>query len=78
VNALNKTLAAVAAAGLVAAQPVSAAPARSASPVGESEELAGGVPSAAWPAIIAVLAVAAYALISASSDDDDEDAPVSP
>ena len=77
-NALNKTLAAVAVAGLVAAQPAAAASARSASPVGHSEELAGGVPSAAWPAIIAVLAVAAYALISASSDDDDEDAPVSP
>jgi hypothetical protein len=76
-NALKTTLAALAAAGLAAAQPAAAAPARTASPVADTEQLAGGVPSAAWPAIIAILAVAAYALISASNDDDD-DAPVSP
>jgi hypothetical protein len=67
------TLAAV---GLAAAQPATAATARTASPIAESEQLAGGIPSAAWPAIIAILAVAIYSLIDASSDDDDE--PASP
>lgn len=67
------TLAAV---GLAAAQPAAAATARTASPIAESEQLAGGIPSAAWPAIIAILAVAIYSLIDASSDDDDE--PASP
>lgn len=76
-NAFKTTLATLAAAGLAAAQPASAATARVASPVADSEQLAGGVPSAAWPAIIAILAVAIFAVISASGDDDD-DVPTSP
>ena len=55
----KSAFAVLAAAGLLAAQPASAAfEARSATPVAESEQLAGGIPSAAWPAIIAILAVA--------------------
>ena len=77
-NAFKTTLATLAAAGLAVAQPAAAAPARTASPVADTEQLAGGVPSAAWPAIIAILAVAAFALISASNDDDEDDVPVSP
>ena len=76
-KALKTTLAALAAAGLAVAQPAAAAPARTASPVADSEQLAGGVPGAAWPAILAILAFAVIALIPASSDDD-EDAPTSP
>ena len=75
-NAYKTTFAALAATGLSIAQPAAAAPARTASPVADSQQLAGGIPGAAWPAIIAILAVALYAVIDASSDDDD--APVSP
>ena len=75
----KSAFAAFAAAGLLAAQPASAAfEARSATPVAESEQLAGGIPSAAWPAIIAILAVAVLSVISASTDDDEDDNPVSP
>jgi len=73
---LKTSLATLAAAGLAASQPAAAATARAASPVAESEQLAGGIPSAAWPAIIAILAVAIYSVIDASNDDDHE--PVSP
>ena len=76
-TAFKASLAALAAAGLAAAQPAAAAPARTPSPVADSEQLAGGVPSAAWPAIIAILAVAVISVLSASSDDD-EDVPTSP
>ena len=74
---LKPIFAIFAAAGLLAAQPA-AAQVRTASPIAESEELAGGVPSAAWPAIIAILAVAVFAIISASNDDDEDGEPVSP
>jgi hypothetical protein len=76
---IRTALASVAAAGLLIAQPAAAAAdVRTGSAVGESESLAGGgVPSAAWPAIIAILLVAAVAIISASGDDDDFE-PVSP
>jgi hypothetical protein len=76
-NAFKTTFALLAATGLAAAQPALAAPARTASPVADSEQLAGGIPGAAWPAIIAILAVAIFAVIDASSDDD-EDLPASP
>lgn len=63
--------------GLLVTQPAAAATeARAATPVGQSEELAGGIPSGAWPAVIAIVAVAIFSIINAS-DDDDED-PVSP
>jgi hypothetical protein len=75
---LKPILASLAAAGLLTAQPAAAATqARSATPVGDSEQLAGGIPSAAWPAVIAILAVAIFSVISASNDDDDDE-PVSP
>jgi hypothetical protein len=73
---IKSTLACLAATGLILSQPVAAAAAgRSASPTGDSEELAG-VPGAAFPALIAILAVAIVAVISASGDDDNE--PASP
>lgn len=77
---IRTALASVAAAGLLVAQPAAAAAdVRSGSAVGESESLAGGVPSAAWPAIIAILLVGIVSIISASGDDDDDDfEPVSP
>ena len=77
---LTKTaLATLATAGLLIAQPAAAASSnvRSGSAVGESEELAG-VPGAALPALIAILAVVLVAVSSASSDDDDHEVPVSP
>ena len=75
----KSAFAVLAAAGLLEAQPASAAfEARSATPVAESEQLAGGIPSAAWPAVIAILAVAVLSVISASTDDDEDDDPVSP
>ena len=75
---IRTALASFAAAGLLIAQPaVAAADARTGSAVGESESLAGGIPSAAWPAVIAILLVGIVAIISDSSDDDDFE-PVSP
>ena len=44
----------------------------------ESEQLAGGIPGAAWPAIIAILAVALFAIVDSQNDDDDDGEPVSP
>ena len=75
---LKTALATLAAAGLAIAQPASAATARTASPVAESEQLAGGIPGAAWPANIAILAVALYANVDSQNDDDDDGEPVSP
>jgi len=68
-------LASLAAAGLLLSQPATAASAvRAGSSTGDSEELAG-MPSAAIPAIIGILAVAIIAVVSASNDDNK---PVSP
>lgn len=75
---IKTALAGLAIAGLAIAQPAlaaSASTARAGSATTESEHLGGGFPSAAVPAVIAMLAVAIFALISASNDDD---APVSP
>jgi hypothetical protein len=77
-KSIRTALASFAAAGLVIAQPaLAAADVRTGSAVDESESLAGGIASAAWPAIIAILLVGAVALISAEGDDDDFE-PVSP
>ncbi|MXP42438.1 hypothetical protein GRI75_12380 [Altererythrobacter soli] len=75
---IRTALASLAAAGLVIAQPaLAAADVRAGSAVEESEGLAGGIASAAWPAVIAILLVGIVALVSAESDDDDFE-PVSP
>ena len=71
---IKSVLACLAATGILLAQPAAAASARSGSPTGDSEELAGR-PGAAIPALIAILAVAIVAVISASND---KDHPVSP
>ncbi len=72
---MKSALACLAATGLLLSQPAAAAGAvRSSSPTQDSEELAG-VPGAALPALIAILAVGIVAVISASNDDDN---PVSP
>jgi hypothetical protein len=77
-KSIRTALASFAAAGLLIAQPaVAAADVRTGSAVDESESLAGGVPSAAWPAIIAILLVGVVAVISSEGDDDDFE-PVSP
>lgn len=70
----TKWIAALAAASLAAA-PAAAAQttSRTAAPIGDSEELAGGV-GVVW---IAALAVAIGAIIILSDDDDNEE-PVSP
>lgn len=70
---LHKPLSAVAALALVAAPVALQAAPRAASPVSESEELAG---AATLPLIAAIVAVVVGAVILAL--DDDEDAPVSP
>jgi hypothetical protein len=73
---IKSVLACLAATGLVLSQPaIAASAARSASPTGESETLAG-VPGAALPMLLGVLAVAVIAVISASGDNDNE--PASP
>lgn len=74
---IRTALASFAAAGLLLAQPAAAANVRTASAVGDSENLAG-VSSAAWPAVIAILLVGVVAVISSSGDDDDFEPPVSP
>lgn len=75
---IRTALASLAAAGLAIAQPaLAAADVRAGSAVGESESLAGGVPSAAWPALVAILLVGIVAIVSSESDDDDFE-PVSP
>ena len=71
---LHKPLSAIAALSLVAAPVALHAAPRAASPVAESEELAG---AATLPLIAAILAVVVGAVIIAV-DDDEDDAPVSP
>lgn len=70
-------LAALASAGLLAAQPAAAAVGdRTGSTVADSEDLAGaGLPSAALPFLIALLVAAVVVIIDTSGDDD---FPVSP
>jgi hypothetical protein len=70
---IKSALALLAASGLVLSQP---ALARSGSPSGDSEHLAG-TPSAAWPAIIAILAVAIVAVVASGSNNDNNH-PASP
>jgi hypothetical protein len=79
-KSIRTALASFAAAGLLIAQPALAADVRAGSAVSESENLGGGgLPSAAWPAIIAILLVAIVSIVSAEGDDDDfEPQPVSP
>jgi len=65
---IKSALACLAATGLILSQPaVAASVGRSASPSGDSEQLAG-TPGAAWPAIIAILAVAVVALIASGDN----------
>jgi hypothetical protein len=82
-KSIKTALASFAAAGLLIAQPaLAAAEVRTGSTVSKSENLAGGgIPSAAWPAIIAILLVAVVSIVSAEGDDDDFEfvpRPVSP
>jgi hypothetical protein len=73
---IKSLLACLAATGIVLSQPAAAAGAvRSGSPAHDSEQFAG-VPGAAIPAIIGILAVAVVAIIASSNDDDN--APASP
>ena len=73
---IKSALACLAAAGILLSQPAIAADTmRSGSPSHDSEQLAG-VPSAAIPAIVGILAVALVAIIAASNDDDNR--PASP
>ena len=73
---MKSAFACLAATGLLLAQPAAAASAvRASSPTGDSEELAG-VPGAAIPMLIGVLAVAIVAVISASGDNNNH--PASP
>jgi len=68
--------AAVASAGLLAAQPVAAAVGdRAGTPAADSQELAGH--SGAWPFLIALLVAGVVVVISATGDDD-PDIPASP
>lgn len=67
-KSMKSAFACLAATGLLLAQPAAAASAaRAGSPTRDSEELAG-VPGAAIPMLIGVLAVAIIAVVSASSD----------
>ncbi len=74
---IKSVVAGLAAAGLLLSQPAAAAAARTASPSRDGEQLAG-VPSAALPAIIAILAVAIVGIIAASTDHNNDNVPVSP
>jgi hypothetical protein len=66
---IKSALACLAATGILLSQPAAAAGAvRSGSPSRDSEQLAG-VPSAAIPALIGILAVAIVAIVAASNDD---------
>ena len=74
---IKSALACLAATGLLFAQPAAAAVSRSASPSPDSEHLAGGgVPGAAIPALIGILAVAIVAVVASSNHHDNH--PASP